>query len=224
LNTESDVVKCDFLIPGDDSEAPCLFEATGNEICRLLGKGKKLGVVWTVEPRIRLDYKKSSVSTTIGSICIDWSPTPLEVPPLARTITKIDNHGPLALREKSTLKFRGPKCCVERAPLETIVAIMPPTPKVGIPFEVVFTIKNTTIMNQVISVSIQDTAEDQDVLVAGFSKGDKQLSPQSTHILSYYMVATKAGKVKLPSISISSPRYKTWIVHKKETLHLFVLP
>ena len=178
----------------------------------------------TLDCNLRDEHTAGAVSTHLGVLCVDWAPKPLSVPPAAKRISNIEHHGPLPLDEKSTMTFRGPACYVERAPFETSVAIFPASPRVGSPFEVVFSIVNRTLVHQTVSVSLQDTSGTSDVLVAGFVNGDLRLSPQATQVLSYTVIATKSGKVSIPPISIASSRYKTWLVRSSGSSDLFVLP
>lgn len=182
-----------------------------------------MGVLLTVDCYLRDEHKQNAVSTNMGVLCVDWAPKPLSVLPAAQAIASIQYHGPLPLNEKSTMMFRGPACYVECAPFETSVAVYPSAPLVGSPFEVVFSIVNKTFVHQQVSVSLQDPGN-VDVLVAGYVNGELQLSPQATQLLSYTVIATKVGKISVPSISIASSRYQTWLVRSSGSSDLFVLP
>ena len=209
---------------GQQIESPSLFPAAENNSCSLLGNGKKLGVLLTVDCYLKDGHTDGTTSTNLGVFCVDWAPKPLLVPPAAKSIVNIEYHGPLPLDEKSTMAFRGPKCHIERAPFETSVVIYPSAPRVGTPFDVVFSIVNKTLVHQLVSVSLQDTPGKADLLVAGFVNGDLRLSPQATQLLSYTVIATKSGEVSVPPISIASSRYKTWLVRSSVSSDLFVLP
>jgi hypothetical protein len=211
-------------VVGPHVESPSLFQAAENDVCSLLGNGKKLGMLLTVDCYLGDGHTDGTVSTNLGVLCVDWAPKPLLVPTAAKSIANIEYHGPLPLDEKSTMAFRGPSCYVERAPFETSVSIYPSAPRVGTPFEVVFSIVNKTLVHQLVSVSLQDIPGNADLLVAGFVNGDLRLSPQATQILSYTVIATKSGEVSVPPISIASSRYKTWLVRSSGSSDLFVLP
>lgn len=183
-----------------------------------------MGVLLTVMARTRTPYKLTPVSTHMGILCVDWAPKPLRIPPAAKDTVHFQHHGPLPLIDKSTIKFRGPACYIETSPFETSVSIHPTSPRIGIPFEIVFSITNRTSVHQVISVSLTDVEKEMSLLVAGTTKGDLRLAPQGTQLITYAVVATKPGKVSLPSISIASARYKTWLVRGAESAGLFIRP
>jgi hypothetical protein len=183
-----------------------------------------MGVLLTVMARTRNPYKFAPVSTHMGVLCVDWTPKPLGIPPAAKDSVNVQNHGPLPLSDKSTIKFRGPACYIETAPFATSVSIHPTSPRVGTPFEIVFSIMNKTNVHQVISVSLTELERERSLLVAGSAKGDLRLAPQDMQLVSYTVVATRTGKVPMPSISIASSRYNTWLVKGAESADLFVLP
>lgn len=202
-----------------------LFVATDRDLCGRLGKGKKMGVMLTVDAHMKEGHKMGNISTHMGVVCVDWAPKPLPVPPAAAEAVSVKDHGPLSLKELSTIKFRGPFCYMENAPFATSVSIEPSAPRVGTPFEVLYRVMNKTGLHQVLEVALQDTtATNSSVLIAGSVKGELRLSPQATQLLSYTAIATKAGKVMVPSVTISSNRYNTWLVNGTEPSELYVMP
>jgi len=208
---------------GDQAQSSTLFEADEKDVCRHLGKNKKMCITLTTESHMK--NKTSPVSTNMGVLCVDWSPSPLPVPKAAtHSSLDVKHHGPLALMDQSTIKFRGPACYIESAPFSTSISVEPSTPSVGTPFEVLYRIMNLTNIHQQLSVVLKEVKDEPDILVAGSIKGELRLSPQATHLLSYTAVATKAGKVVFPSVSIVSDRYKTWLVQGAELSELYVLP
>jgi hypothetical protein len=210
---------------GEQTSSNSLFVAADKDLAGHLGKGKKMGVTLTVDAHINEGYRMGSVSTHMGVVCVDWAPKPLLIPPPATNAVNVQHHGPLSLQELSTIKFRGPFCYIESAPFSTVFSIEPSAPRVGVPFEVLYRIMNKTSVPQVLVVALQDTtATNQSVLVAGSVKGELRLSPQATQLLSYTAIATKVGKVSIPSVSISSARYNTWLAQGTEPSELYVLP
>ena len=52
-----------------------LYAANESDGSRVLTKGTKFSLTYTVEPTILDEYIKGSVSTCLGVICVDWMPT-----------------------------------------------------------------------------------------------------------------------------------------------------
>lgn len=174
----------------------------------------------------------------LGVIWADWQPVIIPLPEnishLGPEIERVGSHGPLRLSDPSTLKFRGPPCYIENAPFETVLESLPPSPRVATPFEMSYRIANKTGMQQKLTVLMRDHASDdrerssvsEGVLVSGLINGDIILGPFETQTLCYTALATKAGKTTMPALSISSDRYKTWLVkdQMEGSREIFVMP
>jgi hypothetical protein len=179
------------------------------------------------------DYLKGSVSTSLGVVSVDWIPTPLELPKevtAGGSIDSVDAHGPLSLTTPCTCRFMGPPCYIENAPFETIVEGLPSSPRVAVPFDVTYRIKNKTSIDQKLKVFLKNSApESQDsdgFLVSGLVNGEVSLGPLESHTLSYIILATRTGTIPMPNLCISSDRYNTWIVDDSTSRRrsVFVLP
>ena len=219
------IAPCNFSLVGSPEKPASLFEATENDVGHHLQKGKKLGVLLTVECSLTSGFECDPLFANMGVVCVDWAPNPVPVPPDMKSVANVEYHGPLQLLDKSTMRFHGPLCYIERAPFCLSVSVHPPSPRVGTPFNLVVSILNQSKVHQVVSVSLQDAPENVDILVAGSTKGDLRLSPNATQLLAYTMIATKAGKVSIPPIFIGSSRYKTWLIKGSgPSTELFILP
>ena len=187
---------------------------------------------------MKATYLKGSVSTRLGVIWVDWYPVsiplPVDISHGAADLKRLDSHGPLRLAEPTTLKFRGPPCYIENAPFETVLESLPASPRVATPFEMSYRISNKTAMQQKVSVLMSDLSSDErergnvseGVLVSGLIHGEITLAPFETQTLSYTALATKAGKTTMPALSISSDRYKTWLIKDQQqgSREIFVMP
>jgi hypothetical protein len=224
------------LQTGTQPGAPgVLFTPKENDSSRILSNGSRFCLTYSVKPLVKDQYIKGSVSTRLGVIWVDWYPVSVPLPEdiPQSDIESLNSHGPLRLSEPPTLKFRGPPCYIEDAPFETVLESLPPSPRVAIPFEMSYRISNKTGMQQKLSILMSDQSDDRErsnvsegVLVSGLVNGDIILSPFESQTLSYTALATKAGKTTMPALSISSDRYKTWLVKDKHegSREIFVLP
>jgi hypothetical protein len=72
--------------------------------------------------------------------------------------------------------------------------------------------------------STDDRAEG--ILVSGLVHGELHLAPFETQTLCYTALATRAGKTIMPALSVSSERYRTWVVKDDPAFIqvVFVLP
>ena len=212
-----------------------LFAPKGNDSSRILTNGSRFGLSYSIQPLVKDQYMKGSVSTRLGVIWVDWYPVSVPLPEdiPQSDIERLQSHGPLRPSEPATLKFRGPPCYIEDAPFETVLEPLPPSPRVAVPFEMSYRISNKTGMQQKLSVLMRDQYDDRErnnvsegILVSGLVSGDITLSPFETQTLSYTALATKAGKTVMPALKISSDRYKTWVVKDEHdgSRETFVLP
>lgn len=236
---DKDETACELLLRSScQSGTPgVLYTSDENDSSRVLTNGTKFGLTYSVEPSIRDKHIKESISTRLGVIWVDWHPVQIplhdDMPEGSSQMERLGSHGPLRLSEPPTLKFRGPPCYIESAPFETVLESMPPSPRVATPFEMSYRISNKTGMQQKLSVLMSDESEERErrsvsegVLVSGLINGDITLAPFESQTLSYTALATKAGKITLPALAISSDRYKTWLVKDQQEgcREIFVLP
>jgi len=236
---EAKTSPCELLLVNGSSNGT-LFEPSSDEPARTIGKGKNIGIVYNLETRIRQGFRSGNAETNLGIVCVDWSPTATSIPPEASDainnsvnppIARVKFHGPLSLSAPSVMKFRGPHCYIETAPFSTKVQISPPSPKIGTPIEISISISNNTGANQTIALSVSEKDEDgkdhvsDGVLFSGMMNGEVRLSPRESAKVVYTAVAWKVGRLSLPLISVSSLRYKTWIVKGDDSpLDIFVTP
>ena len=68
--------------------------------------------------------------------------------------------------------------------------------------------------------------EAQGYMLSGLIDGTVALGAFEIHNLSYTVIATRAGAIKMPQVCVSSDRFRTWVI--KETLddrkELFIIP
>jgi hypothetical protein len=210
-----------------------LYQAYEQDPCRKLQMGSKFSLAWTTEVSMKSGYLKGSVSTSLGVVSVDWIPTPLELPEEVTadgSIDSLDAHGPLSLTTPCTCRFMGPPCYIENAPFETMVEGLPSSPRVAVPFDVNFRIKNKTFIDQKLKVFLKNSApgsQDSDgFLVSGLVDGVVSLGPGESHTILYTILATRTGTIPMPRFCISSDRYNTWIVDDSASSRraVFVLP
>ena len=140
-------------------------------------------------------------------------------------------HGPLQLERPAVCRFSGPLCHVESAPFEVIPENLPDSIKFAAPFEVKYRVRNKTPVDQEFEMILQDSpapggeSPDHGFLIGGDVNKTTSLGPFESHSFSYTTVPMKVGRVYLPSISISSQRYKTWVIRESiERRQIFVQP
>mmetsp|Transcript_28655 Transcript_28655/g.43736 ORF Transcript_28655/g.43736 Transcript_28655/m.43736 type:complete len:1599 (+) Transcript_28655:220-5016(+) len=216
--------QCQFRVVGEDLSSSTFFESDGKDLCHLVGKGKKTGIVLNAMVNMKDEYKGSSLSTNMGVINVNWTPKGLEIP--SAVSLDVHEHGPLSLADGSILKFFGPVCYVESAPFETNTTIKPSCPRVGSPFELLICIENKSNIHQTLSLEMIELDEKHqgDMVISGSTKTELRMSPSETQYISYTGIATKSGKLSLPPISIASTRYKTWILRGSSSSVIYVLP
>lgn len=177
------------------------------------------------------DYLKGSVSSSLGVISVDWWPSTLELPPDVKSSSFSDpiaGHGPLKLDEPSMCRFMGPPCYIENAPFETKLERLPQSISVAEPFEVTYTVKNKTSLDQTLKISLDDSDPtfSDGFLISGLVKGDVCLGPHETHSLTYTALATKVGSIRIPPVCVSCTRFNTWVIQESAESRrtIFVLP
>ena len=210
-----------------------IYKAQEEDPSRTLDLGSKFAFAWTTAVNMKSDYLKGSVSSSVGVITVEWQPTQLKYLDgvvANGTLNPMTAHGPLVLQTPCTCRFMGPPCYVENAPFETSVEGKPAVPRTAVPFEVVYYIKNKTTVQQKLKVvmddSVEANGEGSNFLITGLINGEICLEPLETRVLSYTALPLKAGPVWLPKLSVSSDRYKTWVIREdsKSDRSLIVLP
>jgi hypothetical protein len=185
------------------------------------------------EVNMKSNYLKGSVSASLGLVSVDWLPTTLKLPEEVTDngyADSITTHGPLRLMTPSTCRFMGPPCYIENAPFEAAMDGLPESLRVATPFDVTYQIKNKTSLDQKLRVILNDAEpasdESHGFLVSGLVNGEISVGPFETHTLSYTALATRAGKIWMPQVCVSSDRYKTWIIKESQgsKRSLFVVP
>uniref|UniRef100_A0A7S0ADA9 Uncharacterized protein n=1 Tax=Minutocellus polymorphus TaxID=265543 RepID=A0A7S0ADA9_9STRA len=108
----------------------------------------------------------------------------------------------------------------------------PASPKVAVPFDVKYCIKNQTPYHQKLNLSMSeahpgDNLDASDtVLVSGFVNGEVQLGPSESRLLCYSALAMRAGKTPMPALNISSQRYRSWVINdgQEKPRYFYVMP
>jgi len=210
-------------------ESDVIYKSTSSNPWRVLTDSAKLSVSYTVKAMLEKEPKKDGVSSSLGAVLVDWRPSTISLPIEAQAdgavFGSIRSHGPLALESPSTVRFPGPSCYVENAPFEAELKTSSSAPSVAVPFELNYRIKNKTSLHQKVTVNMSTEAE-AELLVSGMIDGELTFAPLETLTLSYTVLATRAGKLGLPTLSIASVRYKSWVISKKaaDVCPLYVFP
>ena len=191
---------------------------------RTLSIGSKFTVAYAVEAKLKSGFRRGGVSSNLGVLEVDWSPVALGVPKEVSsssrtTVGSIESHGPLILQSPSTMRFRAPACYIESAPFEVELTIVPPTPSVAAPFQVLCSITNKTHLHQLLTIQLHtpaltDGAPREGLLLSGTTRGELTLGPQESQTLQYTFLASHPGPLRLPALQIASTRYKSWVVHE----------
>lgn len=220
------------LVSREGAAGGTLYSKRAGGISHMLQRGSRLGVTYnvltTLNPSTPISQRSDEcdhVRTSLGVIAVDWAP--IKLPSVYDNV-----HGPLPLLNPSTIKFLGPSCYIEKAPFEAKLMSFPASPKVAVPFEVKYCIKNQTPYHQKLSLFMSeappgDSVDVSDtVLVSGFVNGEVQLAPSESRVLCYSALAMRAGKTPMPALSVSSLRYKSWVINdgQDKPRHFFVLP
>jgi hypothetical protein len=218
------------------NDGDCIYRPRIDDPCRFLSTGSRLSVSYTILASLK-DETVNSASATLGSILVDWRPSILELPmECSRVKDKLGvckSHGPLALETPSTIRFTGPNCYIERAPFQAETLGLPPHVSVAVPFDVQYSILNTTRSHQSITIQIMEDSASDDLLsdgtsglmLSGCMKGQLSLGPLEKHTLSYRAMAFHPGEIHLPILRVSSDRYKSWIINEISVgKRIYVLP
>mmetsp|Transcript_8611 Transcript_8611/g.17542 ORF Transcript_8611/g.17542 Transcript_8611/m.17542 type:complete len:275 (-) Transcript_8611:208-1032(-) len=221
------------LVSTEGATDGTLYSKRTGDASQVLQQGSRLGVTYNVLASLSspdlANSKRSDecdhVRTSLGVVTAEWAP--IKLPSIDYNV-----HGPLPLLNPSKIKFLGPSCYIERAPFEAKLMSFPDSPKVAVPFEVKYSIKNQTLYDQKLSLLMSearpgDNVDASDtVLVSGFVCGEVQLAPLESRVLCYSALAMRSGKTPMPALSVSSLRYKSWVINdgQDKPHHFYVLP
>ena len=211
---------------GTAGDCNCVYRPQPDDPFRILSTRSKICVSYTIAASLK-DDAITSASATLGSILVDWRPSILEL--------SLDNkngvhksHGPLALDTPSTIRFTGPNCYIERAPFQATTLDLPPHVSVATPFDVRYSIVNTTRSHQSVSIQMLEeptSTNASGLMLSGCMKGQLSLGPLEKHVLSYRAIAFRPGEIHLPVLRVSSDRYKSWIINERSVgKRLYVFP
>jgi len=211
-----------------------LYTPEPGDPCRVLSIGSKLSIAYTVRPHITTaepEAGSEGIKSTFGTILVDWKPSSLPLPDGVRLESDVSSsgirgHGPLRLQTPSTTRFSGPACVIESSPFEAIVQSTAAQPRMGTPFVVNYRVKNKTNVHQNVSVRVTGpTPHHNDGLVfSGTTNGELSLAPSEMKTISYTILATRVGTVRLPSLEVSSQRYQSWIIKEPAGKEIVIFP
>lgn len=212
------------LLSGSDG---VVYSADPNDPSRILAGSSKFSAAYTVQVSLP-DGVDGPLSSSLGTLVVDWLPRPLELPFEVSADGKIDGvlgHGPLALeKQASSVRFACPTCHVERAPFATSVSVEPPIPKVGQDFSVQYRVENQTSLQQTVAINWTGEEDSTALLVSGIMEGTLSLGPGEAQTIAYTAVALVSGHIRLPAASLISTKYKTRIVDEQSAQPVFVQP
>ena len=205
-------------------EGAVIYKSDLNDPCRMLSTGAKLCISYTVRAKLKDEVDLGSISSSLGSILVDWRPSTLELPSEGVALSSADGiikaHGPLALDTPSTIRFTGQRCYVERAPFEAKPVNISSRLAVASPFEVQYRITNTTSIHQTVRIDLHDvnstgeanTAAASGMFLSGCMSGQLSLGPLEEQTVSFIVIAIRPGEATFPAVRVSSVRYKSWII------------
>ena len=229
-DTESENTHCQFtLLSGHDDDGT-LYKGELGSPCQTLRDGSKISFAWINRVRMDAEYREECLVAPIGTISVHWQPSPINLPDevlFMKGDSFAEAHGPLKLATSVVCRFSGPLCQIESAPFEAVSATLPESIQVASPFEVTYRIKNKTPVDQELEMLLQDSPSPGNggFLIGGLVNKRASLGPYESLSFSYTAIPMRVGKVDLPPISISSRRYKTWIVRESwDRRSIFVLP
>ena len=211
-----------------------LYTPTSDDFCNQLRNGSRLKIGYTICPEVNAveitdsEYAQAA-SAPLGAISIAWTPMALPVPDYISELAQKDEfarkHGPLPIKDLPQYCRTGPTFYVEATPFDASFETVPSMPKVAVPFEVRYTVTNTTKLQQRIRVCMTESASStNDMLVSGIINGDLLLGPSESKCLRYSLLVTKVGKTILPALNVSSLRFDTWIIRSGNQDCIYVLP
>lgn len=209
------------LLSSDDVEGT-IYEGEADHPCRTLSVGSEMSFAWITGVNMESEFGEESFVAPIGTILVDWRPSPIKVPKDVQFLAEDDlkgSHGPLQLQRSAPYHFIGPRCYVESAPFKAKPENLPDLIEVAVPFQVTYSIRNNTPLDQDLEIMLQDSQSPGDdandsFLISGLVNQKLSIGPYESHLFSYTAIPMKVGRVNLPPISISSGRYGTWIVRE----------
>ena len=222
---------CDVELVVDKSTKTArnvMFSPKPNDICHILRKGTKLNVSSTLRPKMTKE-DQNFITSSLGQVIVNWTSISLSSPPGISTNINDqfkDYHGPLSIKNSQPIRCYSPVCHIESTPFETSTKIEPPLPKVLTPFQVRYVVTNKTKQLQHLKINMRDVDKDilsSGMLVSGVLDGDISLGPKESKILRYTVLVTRVGKMSLPAMSVSSTRYKSWVIRTTDET-FFVAP
>lgn len=203
------------MLSGKNDEG-LLYKADNEDPCRSLTIGSKFSLAWMTEVKMKSNFLKGSLSSTLGMISVDWRPASIALPEEVSGSESISEHGPLQLATPSTCCFMGPPCYIENAPFEVKIDTLPYAPKLSVPFAATYRIRNKTTLHQTLRVVFNDKEfpdnQSSGLLISGLVDGKLSLGPSEVFNLSYTLIPTRTGKIWMPQICVSSDRYNTWVI------------
>jgi hypothetical protein len=212
-----------------------LYKSAVDDPCRMLSVDSKFGIGYSVVARLKNQPRGRGTSSTLGSVLVDWLPSTLELPDEpgvnSSALGDIRAHGPLALRTPSRIRFMGPRCFVNSAPVEAELIDISHRLSVGTPFELTYRIRNKSCRPQMVTACLRDGSDGENdaarrsFVVSGLISGDLSLGPLEERLLSFTAIPTRAGEASLPLLELSSSRDRSVVFHKGTSrANLFVLP
>lgn len=225
-------LEVELIRPNNKEASNILYTPNQDSICKSLSNGMKVNIPFAVRPCISEGFKEESIIGQLGTISLDWSSVPLQIPgdchlKLRSNDTHSGFHGPLTVKNLQSLKYHCPSCHVEKTPFEASFQTVPQIPQVGSPFEVRYQIVNRTKFHQRLRVVMNDSDSafpSNNMLISGVINGEIVLGPLEEKLLSYSLLVTKVGQTTIPSLDVSSIRYNTWIIHGSTMKKIFVSP
>jgi len=168
-------------------------------------------------------FEKGGVSSQLGIIGVEWSPLAMEIPEPYSDNGKL--HGPLVLKEKSKINFQGPAFYIERTPFKTSLIHSPANPKAGEPFTISYSIRNESDINQALHLQVHSREEDH-LMWMGPVRRNLDLAPHEETFLEGHILATIPGCHRLPTLQVSSSKFKSWVINQEgdHSNEVFVLP
>lgn len=197
-------------------------------------QGAKLSTSYCVITQRNSFHSNEYVTLPLGVISVKWKPTCLSLS-CNNPITIVDEfdmaHGPLSISTVTPMIFYGPRCQVLNAPFSAKI-LKHPSPKVGIPFRVVYQITNNTAKIQVLTFSLDDASangedsstQTNQLLISGWTRGEVQISPFEMRLFPFTFMSMVAGNVPRPNFTVSSGRHQSWVINEKRGEFFFVMP
>ncbi|KAG7357003.1 hypothetical protein IV203_001691 [Nitzschia inconspicua] len=190
-------------------------------------KESGISLAWPADQRSSEIISKESGTVKSGTLSVYWRPVPLKLP--TNVVTEdcsefASFHGPLQLQSPSVYHLDVPAPFLEQSPFEVTTATAPGHLKVSVPFELLYRVENKTAMDQDLEIHQQHLLNSESlnrdtVLFDGPASSTISLAPFESYSVSFMMVPTKVGRLKLPHVSVWSKRYRTWVVKDDPELY-----